>query len=150
MSEESSHIRETRDIVWDAREGDTQIEKPVSRPINPASIALLLGTGAFLLFCQAFLRRLAQRFGEDSANHLVDQFRDLGGRVGKLQLSRDSSSERRGNGIRQMLSHLTIGGSKRVPHGEAGQTQAVAADSDPLIYRIVVISISHFGGRRKS
>ena len=150
MSEESSHISETRDIVWDAREGNTQIEKRVSRPINPASIALLLGTGAFLLFCQAFLRRLAQRFGEDSANYLVDQIRDLGGRVGKLQLSRDSSSERRGNGTRQMLSRLTIGGSKRVQHGEAGQTQAVAADSDPLIYSIVVISISHFAGRRKS
>jgi hypothetical protein len=150
MSEESSHISETRDIVWDAREGDTQIEKPVGRPINPAPIALLLGTGVFLLFNEAFLRRLAQRFGEDSADYLVDQIRDLGGRVGKLQLSRDSSSERRGNGIRQMLSRLTIGGSKRVQHGEAGKSQAVAADSDPLIYRIVVISISHFVGRRKS
>ena len=150
MSEESSHISKARDIVWDAREGDAQIEKRVGRPINPASIALLLGTGAFLLFCQAFLRRLAQQFGEDSADYLVDRFRDLGGGIGKLQLSQDSSSERRGSGIRQMLSRLAIGGSKRVQHGEAGQTQAVAVDSDPLIYRIVVISISHFGGRRKS
>jgi hypothetical protein len=149
MSEEPSQISETKDIVWDAREGYTQIEKRVGRPINPASIALLLGTGACLLFCQAFLRRLAQRFGEDSANYLVDQIRHLGDRGGKLQLSRDSSSERQGNGIRQMLSRITKGDSNNVQPGKAGQTQA-AADSDPLIYNVVVISISQFVGRRKS
>lgn len=149
MLEESSQISETKEIAWDAREGDTQIEKRVGRPINAASIALLLGTGAFLFFCQAFLRRIAERFGEDSANYLVDQIHDLGGRVGKLQLSRDSSSEREGNGIRQMLSRITKGDSKSVQRGKAGQTLA-AADSDPLIHSIVVISISQFAARKKS
>jgi hypothetical protein len=147
MSEEPSQISETKDIVWDAREDYTQIEKRVGRPINPASVALLLGTGACLLFCQAFLRRLAQRFGEDSANYLVDQIRHLSDRGGKLQLSRDSSSERQGNGIRQMLARITKGDSKNIQPAKTGQTQV---DSDPLIYSIVVISISQFVGRRKS
>jgi hypothetical protein len=149
MSEESSQISETKDIVWDAREGDTRIEKRVRRPINPASIALLLGSGACLLFCQAFLKRLAQRFGEDSANYLVDQIRHLGNRSGKLQLSRDPSLERQGNAIRQILSRITKGDSKKVQPVKAGQPQA-AADSDPLIFSIVVISISQFAGRKKS
>jgi hypothetical protein len=97
----------------------------------------------------AFLNRLAQRFGEDSANYLVDQIRHLGNRRGKLELSRDPSSERQGNGIRQILSRVTKGDSKNVQPVKAGQPQA-AADSDPLIYSIVVISISQFAGRKKS
>jgi hypothetical protein len=150
MSEEPSPNSETKDIVWDARELATQVDKRVGRPIKPVSIALLLGTGAFLLFYQAFLRRLIQRFGEDSANYLADRIRDLGGTIGELQLSRNSLAGRQGNGIRQLLSRITIGDSKRVRHGQAGRTQASAADNDSLVYSVVVISISQFVGRRKS
>jgi hypothetical protein len=152
MSEESFQNSETKEIVWDpvyTGELDAQMEKRSGSSVNPTSIALLLGTGVLLLFCQAFLRRLTERFGEDSANYVADRIRDLGGRIDELRLNRNFLSDRPKNGMRNLLSRVTMGDRRLVPHHGAPRTVKQAAASDPLAYRIVVISISHLAGRRK-
>lgn len=152
MSEESFQNSETKEIVWDPAypgDFDAQIEKHIGSSVNPRSIALLLGTGALLLFCQAFLRRLTERFGEDSANYVADRIRNLARRIEEIQPSRRLLPDRQGNGVRNLLSRLTTGDRHLVPHRGATSAVKPAAHHDSFVYRIVVISISHFTGRNK-
>jgi hypothetical protein len=152
MSEQCSHNSETKDIVWDPaypRELGALIEKRIGYSVSPKSIALVLGTGAFLFFCQAFLRRLTERFGEDSANYLADRIRELASRTEELQPNRKFLSDRQRNGTRNSLSRLTTEDRSLVPLRGAARTVNPAAEPDSFIYRIVVISISRFAGRRK-
>lgn len=151
MSEKFSQSSQAKDVLWDpgyAGELDPKIEKRVGFPLNPTSIAWLIGTGALLLFCQAFLRRLSERFGEDSANYVADRVRDLGNRSKELKLSQNPLSVRPGNTMRNLLSLVTRSGAGPVPHPGAASTER-QAESDSFIYRVVVISISQLTGRRK-
>lgn len=152
MSEESFQNSETKEIAWDPActgELDAGIEKRSGSSVNPKSIALLLGTGALVLFCQAFLRRLTERFGEDSANYVADRIRDLGGKTTELRLNQNFLSARPEKGMRNLLSRVTMADRRLAPHQGTASTVKAAAKSDPLVYRIVIISISHLAGRRK-
>ncbi|MBV9390577.1 MAG: hypothetical protein JOY96_01655 [Verrucomicrobia bacterium] len=45
--------------------------------IRPGSLALLVGSGLAVIFCRAFLGRLAQHLGEKSADQLLNRSRQI-------------------------------------------------------------------------
>jgi len=154
MPEESIQDGEAKGIEWDpgySGELGAPIEKRLGSSVSPTSIALVLGTGALLLFCQAFLRRLTERFGEDSANYVADRLRDLGPRIDNPQLSRNLLSLRPRNGIRNLLSPIMRHDERSAPKPKPGAAGAIepVVESDSLVYSVVVLSISRLTGRRR-
>jgi len=151
MTEEPNN--EIKDIVWDivnTQDRDGEIEKAVGLPIRPVSIALLLGTGAFLLFYRAFLRQLTARLGEHSANFLADRLFDLGKKVEELWSNRELSPSYDRNAAANLLSAATRQVRKLPPsHDTETEKATEPAGGSFLLYRIVEIWISHPDRRRK-
>ena len=153
MPEESIQDGEAKGIEWDpgySGELGAPIDRRLGSSVSPTSIALVLGTGALLFFCQAFLRRLTERFGEDSANYLADRLHDLGSRIDGPQLSRNLLSGRPRSGIRNLLSGIMGRDKRSVPNPGAAGTIGTVGESDSLVYSVVVVSISRLTGRRRS
>jgi hypothetical protein len=153
MPEESIQDGEAKGIEWDpgySGELGAPIDRRLGSSVSPTSIALVLGTGALLFFCQAFLRRLTERFGEDSANYLADRLHDLGSRIDGPQLRRNLLSGRPRSGFRNLLSGIMSRDKRSVPNPRAAGTIGTVGESDSLVYSVVVVSISRLTGRRRS
>jgi hypothetical protein len=153
MPEESIQDGETKEIEWDpacAGELSVPTEKRIGSAVNPASIALVLGTGVLLFFCQAFVKRLTERFGEDAANYVADRLRDLAGRTGDPQLGRNLLSEGPRPVMRNLLSSITRRDKSPARSLGAAETIEPVCESDSLVYSIVAVSISRFTGRKRS
>ena len=152
MPEESIQDGEAKGIEWDpdyTGELGAPIEKRLGSSVSPTSIALVLGTGALLLFCQAFLRRLTERFGEDSANYVADRLRDLDSRIDSSQLSRKLLSDHPRSSIKNLPSRIMRRDKRSVPKPGSPGTIEPVAESDSLVYSVVVLSISRLTGRRR-
>ena len=152
MPEESIQDGGTKEIEWDpACPGglSAPTEKRIGSAVNPASIAVVLGTGVLLFFCQAFVKRLTERFGEDAANYLADRLRDLASRTGDPQLDGNLLSNRPRPGMRNLLSSITKRGKSTV-RSRAARTIEPVRENDSLVYSIVTVSISRFTGPRRS
>lgn len=153
MPEESTQNGQAKGIEWDpgySGELGAPMEKRLGSSLRPTSIALALGTGALLFFCQAFLRRLTERFGEDSADYVANRLRDLGTRIDNPRLSRNLLSVRRRSATRNLLSPI-MGQDKRSASkpGATGTIEPVTGGYS-LVYSVVVVSISRLTGRRRS
>jgi hypothetical protein len=143
----------TKEIEWDpacTRELSAPTEKRIGSAVNPASIALVLGTGVLLFFCQAFVKRLTERFGEDAANYLADRLRDLASKTGDPQLGGNLLSEGPRPGIGNLLSSITRRDKSPVRTLRAARTIEPVRESDSLVYSIVAVSIFRLTGRRRS
>ena len=153
MPKESVRDCGTKEIEWDPActgELSAPTEKRIGLAVNPASIALVLGTGVLLFFCQAFVKRLTERFGEDAANYLADRLRDLAGRTGDPRLGGNLLSEGPRPGMRDLLSSITRHDKSPVRSLLAPKTIEPVCEGDSLVYSIVAVSISRLTGRRKS
>jgi hypothetical protein len=152
MPQESIQNGEAKGIEWDpgySGERGAPIEKRLGSSVSPTSIALALGTGALLFFCQAFLRRLTERFGEVSADYVADRLRDLGPRIDKPQLSRNLLSVRPRSGIRNLPSPVVRRDKRSAPKPGAAGTMGPVSEGDSLVYSVVVLSISRLTRRRR-
>jgi hypothetical protein len=153
MPEESIQNGEAKGIEWDpgySGELGAPVERRLGSSISPTSIALALGTGALLFFCQAFLRRLTERFGEDSANYVADRLRDLGPRIDNPQRSRNLLSVRPQRGIRNLPSPIARRDKRSAPKPGATGTIEPVTEGDSLLYSVIVVSISRLTRRRRS
>jgi hypothetical protein len=153
MPEESIQAVGSKEIEWDpvcTGELGAPTEKRIGSAISPASVALVLGTGALLFFCQAFVKRLTERFGEDAANYIADRLRDLGSRADSSQLGGSSLSDGPRSRMRDLLSSITRRDKSPVRSPRAARSIEPVRESDSLVYSIVVVSISRLTGRRRS
>ena len=153
MPEESIQDGGTKEIEWDpACPGglSAPTEKRIGSAVNPASIAVVLGTGVLLFFCQAFVKRLTERFGEDAANYIADRLRDLGSRADSSQLGGSSLSDGPRSRMRDLLSSITRRDKSPVRTLRAARTIEPVRESDSLVYSIVAVSIFRLTGRRRS
>ena len=153
MPEESVQDGGTKEIEWDPAytgELSAPTEKRIGSAVNPASIALALGAGALLFFCQAFVKRLTERFGEDAANYIANRLHDLGSRTDSSQLGGNLLSDGPRSATRNFLSSVTRRDKSPVRGPGAARTIESVSESDSLMYSIVVVSISRLTGRRRS
>ena len=153
MPEESVQNGGAKEIDWDPAyvgELSAPTEKRIGFAVSPASIALMLGTGALLFFCQAFVKRLTERFGEDAANYIADKLRDLGSRTDGSQLGGNLLSDGPRSGMKNLLSSIMSRDKSPVRSPRAARTIESVSESDSLMYSIVVVSISRLTGRRRS